>query len=144
MGINHRCDRIGCIVKAIDEFKAQRNQQGNAQQQKGRPCGDRDARFRDIFGNTIGREKKTAGQNGKENKKCLNVKNIIKFGSFDAVIISMQFFFNGNGCHFLNLQNRVCKNAIMGPCLQGQTNIFVTCSSSQTLCNHYVNSKIKR
>ncbi|MCY1460531.1 hypothetical protein D9M71_780980 [compost metagenome] len=40
MGVDHRGHRVGRVVKAIDELKAQGDQQGHPEQQEGRPGGD--------------------------------------------------------------------------------------------------------
>ena len=35
MGVDHGCDRVGGVVEAVDEFKAERDQQRHEQQEKG-------------------------------------------------------------------------------------------------------------
>ena len=41
-GVNHRCGGVRRIVKAVDEFESERDQQGHAQQHKGPGARNRD------------------------------------------------------------------------------------------------------
>ncbi len=42
VGVDHRGDGVGRVVEAVDKLEAQRNQQGQCQQQIGPDAGDRD------------------------------------------------------------------------------------------------------
>ena len=59
MSIDDRCNRVGGIVKAVDEFKAERNQQRNAKQQKWQYADEWGPGRGDVPVNIIGGEEKS-------------------------------------------------------------------------------------
>ena len=80
-------------METIDEFKTQRDQQGDAQQQERRPGRDQRSSRRDILRNAVGGEEKAARENGEKDQQRLDIKGMIKFGSFDALGVARHFLY---------------------------------------------------
>ena len=68
MGINHRGDGIGGVVKAIDELKAERNQQRQSQQKEGQEAGDRHVGLFNVTDQVETGERETRDQQNKKQR----------------------------------------------------------------------------
>ncbi|MND69153.1 hypothetical protein D3C80_606170 [compost metagenome] len=66
MGIDHRRDGVGGIVKAVDELEAQGNHQRQPEQQKGGPGGDDRAAGIDVVHQAPGRKQQPGQEQAEE------------------------------------------------------------------------------
>ena len=66
VGVDHRRDRVGGVVEAVDELEAQGDQQRYAQQQEWRPGGELGAHFVHVVHQAVGGEQQAHGEYGEE------------------------------------------------------------------------------
>lgn len=81
MGVDHGCDGIRRVVKAIHELKAERNQKGNEEQKIGEVRRNFGTRRVNIDIDAVGNEERADCQNAKKQYHGQRVEALIEIWS---------------------------------------------------------------
>ena len=106
MRVDNRCDRVRRIVKSVDEFEAERDQQSNGEQEKWQYARDGGPRRRNIAVNVIRGKEEPESHDGEENQDCPDSHRLIEM-RLRAFGLRGCDVFRGNGRHW---------NASIGVC----------------------------
>ena len=80
-GVDHGRDCVGGIVKAVDEFEAQRNQQRHHQEQVGQIIRYFGASGINVGINAVGDKQQSGSQDAEENDHRQRVETLVEIGS---------------------------------------------------------------
>ncbi len=68
MRVDHGRNRVGCIVEAVDEFKAEGDQQCNEEQDVRKKCGGLHAGRFDVFVDAVGDKEQSGCKDAEEDQ----------------------------------------------------------------------------
>ncbi len=80
MGVDHGRDCVGGIVEAVDEFKAERDQERHQQQQIGQVGRHLDAGRVDVGIDAVGDKQQPGGENAEEHDQGQGIEALVEIG----------------------------------------------------------------